>query len=206
MRQLLFLPIFILSVFSTHAADSTHHVFFLHNKILEDMPDSAFNQQYGFYEYESIISSLADRGYIVYTEQRSYGTDPDQYSWLVAKKVDSLLKLGVSPENITVVGSGKGALITMLTSSHIRKNNVKYIVLSGCNQLVARYFHIDLHGTFLSVHERTDNVWVSCDAIKESSTGVYFFKEVELNTGLKNGYLYKPMDEWLTLVYDWVEM
>lgn len=170
------------------------------------MPDSAFNQQYGKYEYTGIIAALKARGYVVYTEERPFGADPDYYSWQVAKAVDSLLKQGVSPEYITVVGSGKGALITMLASSHIRKNDVKYVVLSGCNQLVSHYFHINLYGTILSVHEKTDNVWVSCEAIKEASKDVYKYKEVELNTGLQNGYLYKPMDEWLALVYEWVEM
>lgn len=206
MKQLLLIFSMLMAIGQSYAADSTHHVFFLHNKILEDMPDSAFNHQYGTYQYNSIVGAFTQRGYVVYAEERPYGTDPDHYSWLVAKKVDSLLKDGVSPESITVIGSGKGALITMLTSAHIRKNEVKYVVLSGCNQLVANYFHIDLHGTILSVHERTDDIWVSCDAIKNASTGVYKFKEVELNTGLKNGYLYKPMDEWLTLVYEWVEM
>lgn len=182
------------------------HVFFLHNKILEDMPDSAFNQQYGRYEYAEIVSAFQKRGYVLYAEERPYGADPDYYSWQVAKKVDSLLKMGVPAEHITVVGSGKGALISMLASSHIRMNDVKYVVLSGCNQLVANYFHIDLYGTILSVREKTDDVWISCEAIREASKGVHKYKEVELNTGLKNGYLYKPMDEWLALVYEWVEM
>ncbi len=185
---------------------STNHVFFLHNKVLEDMSDSAYNSDYGAYEYSSIINALKGRGYTVYAERRPYGTDADHYSWLVAKKVDSLLKLGVAAESITVVGTGKGALITMLTSAHVRDKNVRYVVLSGCNELVAQYFHIDMHGTFLSVHEKTDYVWVSCEEIKEASKGVYRFKEVELNTGLSNGYLYKPLDEWLSLVYQWVEM
>lgn len=206
MKQLVLLLLLFSLSLSVSAADSTHHVFFLHNKILEDMPDSAFNQQYGVYEYEAIVAAFKSRGYEVYAEERTYGTDPDQYSWQIAKSVDSLLKVGVSPESISVVGTGKGALITMLSSAHIRSNEVRYVVLSGCNELVAQYFHIDLYGTILSVREKTDHFWVSCDAIKEASKGVYKYKEVELNTGLKNGYLYKPMDEWLTLVYDWVEM
>lgn len=206
MKKLL-LALFCLTITSAiWAADTTRHVFFLHNKIMEDMPDSAFNHQYGAYEYGGIINALKQRGYIVYANERPYGTDPDQYSWLVAKSIDSLLKDGVAGGNITVVGSGKGALITMLASSHIRKDEVKYIVLSGCNEMVANYFHIDLFGTILSVTEKSDDVWISCDAIKNASSGVFKFKEVQLNTGLKNGYLYKPMDEWLSLVYDWVEM
>lgn len=186
--------------------DSVNHVFFLHNKIYEDMADSVYNNQYGKYEYHKIIDALNARGYLLYAEERPYGTDPDQYSWMVAKKIDSLLKQDVPPSRITVVGSGKGALITMLTSSHVRNNKVRYVVLSGCNELVSDYFYIDMHGTFLSVYENTDNVWTSCDKIKEASKDVYEYKEVALNTGLKNGYLYKPMDEWLQLVYSWVEM
>lgn len=170
------------------------------------MADSAYNNVYGKYEYGSIVGALQGRGYTVYSERRPYGTDADHYSWLVAKKVDSLLKLGVAPENITVVGTGKGALITMLTSAHVRQKKVRYVVLSGCNEIVADYFNINLYGTILSVHERTDYVWVSCDRIKKASKGVYKYKEVELNTGLQNGYLYKPLDEWLSLVYQWVEM
>lgn len=206
MKKILLAILFLTIASNSWAEDTSHHVFFLHNKILEDMPDSAFNHQYGAYEFNGIVSALKERGYVVYAEERPYGTDPDQYSWLVAKSIDSLLKEGVQGKNITVVGSGKGALITMLASSHIRKDEVKYIVLSGCNQIVANYFHIDLFGTILSVTEKSDDVWVSCDAIKNASSGVYKFKEVQLDTGLKNGYLYKPMDEWLSLVYAWVEM
>ena len=202
----LLISLFVLSVVACGADNSTHYVIFLQNKILEDMPDSAFNQQYGSYEYDAIKAAFQDRGYVLYSEERPYGTDPDHYSWLVARQVDSLLKEGISPESISVVGTGKGALITMLTSAHIRNDQVRYVVLSGCNELVAHYFNIDLYGTVLSIREKTDYVWVSCDAIKDASKGVYRYEEVELNTGLQNGYLYKPMNEWLSLVYAWVEM
>lgn len=170
------------------------------------MPDSAFNNQYGYYEYERIVQQLSERGYTLYAEQRPYGTDVEQYSWQIAKQIDSLLKENVLAKNITIVGTGKGALIAMLASAHIRHKDVRLVVLSGCNKIVASYFHIELYGTILSIHEKTDDIWVSCQPLRDISTGVHIFKEVELNTGLKNGYLYKPLDEWLTLVYDWVEM
>ncbi len=187
------------------ASDSTKHVFFLHNKILEDMPDSAYSSQYGVYEYDKIIAAFASRGYVLYADERPEDADPDQYSWILARSIDSLMKLGVQPENISVVGSGKGALIAMLASDHVRVGKVRYVLLSGCNKWVATYFYIDLHGSFLSIYEKSDHVWSSCDNIRLSSTGIQKFKEIELTTGLKGGYTYRPIDAWLQPVFSWIE-
>ncbi|MCB0698941.1 MAG: hypothetical protein KDC11_03800, partial [Chitinophagaceae bacterium] len=161
-------------------SDTTNHVFFLHNKILEDMPDNPYSNQYGKYEFDAIVNSFSQKGYVVHARIRPENADPDQYSWLVAKSIDSLLKLGVSPRRITIVGTGKGALIAMLASDHIRVKDVKYVIVGGCNKWVSKYFHIDAHGTILSIYERTDHVWNSCDSIMTHSHGVYKYDEIEL--------------------------
>lgn len=170
------------------------------------MPDSAYSVQYGDYEYDKIVDAIKAKGYTVYSERREKNTDPNYYSWHVAKQVDSLKKAGVKSGNITVVGSGKGALIAMLASGHIRDGLVRYVILSNCNEAISEYFHIDMYGTVLSVYEESDYVWQSCKHIIDESKGVYKYKEVALHTGLRNGYLYKPLPEWLDLVYNWIEM
>ena len=65
---------------------------------------------------------------------------------------------------------------------------------------------IDLYGNILSIYEESDTRNGSCEAeYFKRSTGIGKFKEVNLNTGLHHGVLYRPIDEWVVPTVNWAK-
>ena len=86
-------------------------MFYLHGKIIEDKGVDGIHPDFGKYEYDKILDTLAKAGFVVISEARPKDTDSDLYANKVVSQIDSLLKAKVSPENITVVGASKSTLV-----------------------------------------------------------------------------------------------
>lgn len=178
------------------------YLFYLHGKIVEDQGAKAVSEKHGAYEYEKIVEGFRSEGFNVVSEVRPKDTDVEKYAEKVAGQVRELLKAGVSPENITVVGASRGAFITMLASTYIKNKNVNFVIIAGCG--VSREFLnlANLYGNVLSIYEKSDTTG-SCKAVFDDAEGLNKQKEVMLETGLAHGFIYKPMREWLIPTLDW---
>ena len=76
----------------------------------------------------------------------------------------------------------------------------------GCFQASdLQYFpEINFCGNILTIYEKTDKYGVSAIKRRQSSKlRILHFKEIELNTGLKYGFLYRALDEWISPTIDW---
>ncbi len=129
-------------------------------------------------------------------------TDVEKYAGKVAEQIRQLLKDGVSPENITVVGASKGAFITMLASTYLKNKNVNFVIIAGCGADRGFLKLVNLYGNILSIYEKSD-VAGSCREFFDDAKGLNKRKEVMLETGLAHGFLYRPMREWLIPTLDW---
>jgi hypothetical protein len=188
-------------LFSTTAqATEPYYVFYLHGMIVEGSDGRPVSESYGRYEYPQIVEALQNKGFVVISEIRGANTEPRSYALKVSSQIDSLKQKGVSPSHITVIGASKGAHITMLVSTFTKDKDVKYVIMAGCN---APGDGIDMNGQVLSIYEKSDGAG-SCANIKKASSGISRYKEVQLNTGLRHGFIYKPMDAWLKPATDWV--
>ncbi len=203
MRYLLFLSIF-LRVFTAQAAE-VHYVFYLHGQIVEGTTADPFSDIYGKYEYSNIIETLHKRGYVVISERRPANTDVRLYATEVAMQIDSLKKKGVPSEDIAVIGASKGAVIAMQVSDLVKDKNIRYILLAGCSEMAQDIYHFNLHGHILSIYEKSDQIGRSCKEIKAASGGISKFREIEIETGKKHGFLYRPIDEWVKPAFEWIE-
>ncbi len=183
-------------------ADSRKYLFYLHGKIVEDQGAKAVSERYGAYEYDKIIEGLQAEGFNVVSEARPKDTDVEKYAEKVARQIRQLLKDGVAPENITVVGASKGAFITMLTSTYLKNKNVNFVIIAGCGADRGFLKLVNLHGNILSIYEKSDGPG-SCQAFFDDATGLNKRKEIRLETGLAHGFIYKPMREWLIPMLDW---
>lgn len=180
---------------------SARYLFYLHGRIVERgrRPESP---QYGFYEYDQILETFKQRGFVVISEQRREGTDVEQYAEKVAKQVRQLLKAGVSPRNITIVGASQGSYIAMLASTHLKNPDVNFVLMAGCTA-EARYLSlVNLHGKVLSIYEQTDGAG-SCEKYRADATGLSKYEELQLRTGLRHGFIYRPMIEWIDPTIAW---
>lgn len=183
------------------------YIFYLHGRIIETQGPNAVEKVngYGAYLYYDILDSLKQKKFIVISEVRPANTDIKAYALKVKKQIDSLLKRGVKAENITVIGASKGSHIAMYVSSYAKNKALNFVFMAACSDQVSESEKdINFYGNVLSIYEKSDGPG-SCMALKKQSTGVQHFKEIEINTGLKHGFLYKPLKDWVQPALNWAE-
>ncbi len=63
---------------------------------------------------------------------------------------------------------------------------------------------INYCGNILTIYEKSDSFGVSAIARKQASTcEINNFREIELNTGMGHGFLFKPLKEWIEPIKQW---
>ncbi len=180
-----------------------NYLFYLHGRIIEEQGIRPTSERYGVYEYEKILDALKSRGLVVISEPRPKGTDVDQYAAKVVNQIQKLLKAGVAPQNITVVGASKGSVIAMMVSMRLKNRDVNFVLMGNCNDGTLEQRQVDLWGNVLSVFDRSDDIGGTCQKFFDKAKGLNKHKEVELRTGLGHGYLYKDMNEWIDPAVEW---
>jgi hypothetical protein len=186
------------------AADpAASYVFYLHGRIVEDQGRQAVSPEYGRYQYDAILDALGRAGAVVRSEVRPGGTDPGAYAERVAGEIRRLLDGGVPPERITIIGASKGSLIAMLVSTAVPTPGVGYVLLASCNDRVRESYPLDLHGDVLSIYEASDDMGGTCAPLFAASQSLGRRAEIRLETGLRHGFLFRPLPEWVGPALDW---
>ena len=184
------------------------HLFYLHGKIIEEQGVSAFSPVYGAYDYEGILESFFNHGFIVISEPRSTDTDSLVYARKVINQVDDLLKAGVPESSITVVGASKGALIAIMVSNMLQKSDINFVLLGICHpDVVAELVQNNtiLYGNVLSIYDATDTWAGTCQELFDlSETNKKIrYQEIKLTIGLGHGILYQPLEDWMIPTVEW---
>lgn len=196
----------ILFFTSLHMSGQTNkkHIFYLHGMIIEIQGVNAVSETFGEYRYNDIIESLKNTGATVHHEVRTQQTDFNTFCKKTSSQIDSLITNHVNPKDITVIGASKGAIMTMTISS-LNKNPINYILLGANSDRLEKQGNYNLHGCILGIYEKSDTIagknyqfWI------DKSTEVEEFKQLEINTGLSHGFLYRPYDEWLKPAKAWM--
>ena len=185
------------------------YLFYLHGKIIEDQGNPAVSPDFGEYEYGSILEKLAGYGFTVISEPRPINTDGVEYAKKIAGQVLILLDAGVPPENISMIGASKGGGIAIYASNLIGNLDIKYVIMAICSPeeiAVLKQRGVTLSGRVLSIYDSADTLAGSCQELFDYSKGMGLteFREVVLHVGMGHGILYKPLDEWVKPVMDWL--
>ncbi|MCD6019632.1 MAG: hypothetical protein K0S53_2753 [Bacteroidetes bacterium] len=182
-------------------------VFYLHGKIVENKGPNAVDSinGYGAYKYFDILDSLKKRNFTVMSEVRKANTNVTSYAQIVAGQIDSLLKRHIQPQHITVIGASKGSIIAMYVSTYVKNKDVNYVFMGACDdEIYSQRSDILFYGNILSIYEKSDSLnGVSCHKFRDRSKAMPQYKEIELNTGLRHGFIYKPIREWLEPATSW---
>lgn len=176
-----------------------NYIFFLHNKFPEEHSLDEKHPDYGRSEYLEIVQELKKEDFVLITEKRPKNTDVKLYARKVVNQIDSLVKRGVPPNKITVIGTSKGGYIAQYASTYL-KNPVVNFVFIGCYQEsdLQNFNDINYCGNILTIYEKSDYAGVSAVNRKlTSKLKINEFKEIELNTNLKHGFLFKAFQEWI---------
>lgn len=184
---------------------AARYLFYLHGKIVEDKGIRPTDPKFGVYEYEEILRNFEEKGFTVISEARAKDTVPEDYAPRVVAQINRLLGANVPPQNITVLGASKGAVITMLVSTLLKNKDVNFVIMSNCNDWVLENKNINLYGNILSIYDVKDEYGQTCQKFFDKASGLNKRKEVELQIGTGHAILYKPMKEWVDLVAQWAK-
>ena len=195
--ELLVLSICWIVLFSCDSKQNDIHIFYLHGKIVQEQGLEATSEKFGKYEYRAIIDSLKGRSKHIYSEIRKPDTEFNEFCVHTSNQIDSLIKIGVEPKDILIIGASMGGVMAMQIST-INENPVNYVFLGANNNSIEEELDFDLHGRILGIYEKSDSIcgndykyWINkCEKVDE-------LKEIQINTQLGHGFLYRPLKEWI---------
>ncbi|MEP7128900.1 MAG: alpha/beta hydrolase [Chitinophagales bacterium] len=189
----------------SNAASTQKYIFYLHGMIVENMGAKAVSPYFGAYQYDDILDTFRKAGFTVMSEVRKPNTDVKTYANTIAAQINDLLKKGVESKNITVIGASKGALIAMHVSTVLKNKDLNFVFLAACNDgNFQSYPEIHFYGNILSIFEKSDDIGESCISFRnKSGDSIQRYKELEINTGLQHGFLFRPIPEWTKPAIDW---
>ena len=182
----------------------SHYLIYIPGYIVEPTNTRPVSPRFGVYEYEQILDTFKQSGLVVISEPRKKDADIEPYAAKLAEQVRGLLKNGVPAKNITIVGASQGSWIAMLTSTYLQNRDLNFVFIAACSADPGFLKMVNLHGNVLSIYEKTD-LAQSCVEYRRDATGVRNWKEVEVNTGLKHGFLFRPLKEWTEPAIAWAK-
>jgi glyoxylase-like metal-dependent hydrolase (beta-lactamase superfamily II) len=182
-------------------------VIFLHNRFLENHKLNELHPEYGKTEYKEILSEFEKNGLNVISEKRSENVNTREYALGVVNQIDSLISNGIKPNEITVVGTSKGGYIAQYVSTLANNPKLNFVFIASFqNNDIQNIPEINYCGNILTIFEKSDLYGVSALEREQNSTcKIENFKEIELNTGLRHGFLFKPLKEWIEPTVQWAK-
>ncbi len=187
------------------AKDEDRFIFFLHNRFLETNDLEELHPEYGKAAYMEIISEFENNGFTVLSEKRNRNVNARDYAILITAQIDSLIKKGALPKNITVVGTSKGGYIAQYVSTLAHNPDLNFVFIASFQESDLQNLpEINYCGNILTIYETSDPFGVSAFMRKENSTcNITHFKEIELYTGLHHGFLFQPLKAWMQPTMAW---
>lgn len=182
----------------------SRYLFYLSGYIVEAGNTRPVSPKFGVYEYEQILETFKRSGFTVISEARKKNPDIEPYALKVTEEVRQLIKSGVPADHITIVGASQGSWIAMLASTYLKNRDLNFVLIAACSADEGFLKEVDLHGNVLSIYEKSD-VAQSCQSYHQDATGIKHWKEVALNTGLKHGFLFRPLKEWTEPTITWAK-
>ena len=203
-RLLLPIVIVALAAGTAAAADTPRHLIYLHGRIIQEQQSARpRHAEYGFYELEKIVEAFRSRGFIVTTEVRPEAITVSDAADRVVEQVRRRIAAGVPPDRITVAGASMGASIALRVAARLGEPRVRFVFLGPCLSTalpaVAAEEGVPLTGRLLGVREESDIPGSECASFRNRRDA----RELVINTGLRHGFLYQPLPEWVEPAVEW---
>jgi pimeloyl-ACP methyl ester carboxylesterase len=188
----------------------SRHVIYLHGRIVQvEQSSRPQHPEHGYYEMEKILDAFRGHGFVVTGEIRPKSATVSESADRVLEQVRQLLESGVPADHVTVVGGSMGAAIALVASARLQNPDVRFSVLGAClsnnvQRLVASEGKGPV-GHILAIREASDELTGSCPPWKNTpeSSSALVAREIVLETGLRHGFLYRPIPAWTSPVVEW---
>lgn len=192
-------------MFTCETKNEDRFIFFLHNRFLEDHKLDELHPEFGRTEYKEIVSKFEKNGFIVISEKRNRNVNAREYAVRIVNQIDSLIKNGIESKKITIVGTSKGGYIAQYVSTLANNQNLNFVFIASFRNIdIQNIPEINYCGNILTIYEKSDSFGVSAlERKKTSICKIKYFKEIELNTGMGHGFLFKPLKEWIEPTIKW---
>ncbi|WP_417667536.1 alpha/beta hydrolase [Pseudidiomarina sp.] len=196
----------VFSSFPSKINPDEKYIIYSHGLIVEGSDTRPLHPKFGAYEFDLIKDALViGDEFNVIAEHRPKNTEIIPYARKLASWVKALVSAGVEPSNITLVGFSRGGELTAYASSELDELNINTVLLATCwSGSVQSNPTVAFGGNFLSVYETTDEA-LSCKEIAKKSRRLVSFKEISISTGREHGAFFKPLEEWVVPVRQWIE-
>ncbi len=202
--SILFLLTTFLMSCKTQTENQKKYIFYLHGRIIEIQGENAVSEEFGKYEFDKIVEALKVENSEVIAEVRTENVDYLEYAKKVSKQIDSLVKSGIKPQNITIIGASKGAIIACNISS-INENPVNYVFLAGNNDYQEQHNDWKFHGQVLCIYDDSDSIaGKNYDFWKNKPNYTIKFEQIKIDKNLGHGFLYQPHKEWIEPTKKWI--
>ncbi len=197
--------LFCLTIFTCGKENDDRIIFFLHNRFLEEHDLNELHPEFGRTEYNEIIAEFKKGELKVISEKRSGNVNAREYAIGIVTQIDSLIKNGTEPKKITVVGTSKGGYIAQYVSTLANNPDLNFVFIASFrNSDIENIPEINYCGNILTIYEKSDPFGVpALERKKKSTCEIKHFKEIELNTGMGHGFLFKPLKEWIKPTIKW---
>ncbi|QTE23418.1 hypothetical protein [Polaribacter cellanae] len=204
-RLFLFTLLTIFSFLKSSAQNQKKYIYYLHGRIIEVQGKNAVSNVYGKYEFDNIIKALNNKTDSIIAVIRNNNVDHIEYAKKVSKQINRLVEKGVKPNNITVIGASKGAIIASYVAT-INKNYINYVLLAGNNNYQENNRNWKFHGQVLCIYEISDTIaGKNYDYWQNKENLTTKFEQIALKTNLGHGFLYKPINAWLKPTKKWIK-
>ncbi|MDR6513766.1 hypothetical protein J2780_000330 [Chryseobacterium camelliae] len=163
--------------------------------------------KYGPAAYKAILEKLQSTNSVILSEKRKLDTDPKMYAKKVILKIDSLHSFGVPYDQISIVGTSQGGYIGQYISYYAKNTDLKFVFIGSSfkNDSMNEDRNFRLYGKILSINEKTDvGAELLSRQLRFKNSDLKVFKEITLNTGLKHGFLFRALDEWIIPAKAWI--
>jgi hypothetical protein len=194
------------------APKDRRHLIYLHGRIIQTQQNRRpRSPEFGYYELDKIVAAFRERGFVVTGEMRPKEVTVSDAADHVVEQVQTLLKKGVPPDRVAIVGGSMGASITMLASVRLQNPDVRFVMLAACPVEGARELRTSEGkgpaGHILSITEASDEMTKACAFWKDdpmSKEPQPRVREIVLRTGLGHGFIYRPLPEWVNPAVEWI--
>lgn len=197
----------------TSADREATYLFYMHGQDVDERRRSSEES------FHAVTDALSEAGFMVATEirpketLRNFPEDHKKYAKHVAKRVKKLMGEGVPASHIIVAGYARGGLLALISSGFINNSRISYVVMAGCPTangaykeavpLIHKNFSPKLRGRFLSMIDKHDNDFGSCEDYFVLSTKHVDAREITLKTGQGHQAFLEPRRAWLQPLKDW---
>lgn len=181
------------------------YVIYSHGLIVEGDDPRPVHPTRGVYDFPAIKQALfRDGNFNLIAHQRPKNTEIRAYVATLESWVQRLVRAGVKPSRITLVGFSRGGHLTAYASGRLVSLGLNTAIMGACsNGDIVRDPPLALAGNFLSIYETTDSV-LSCEKIAQRSK-LASFEEIAISTGKEHAAFFTPVPEWVDPLKQWIQ-